>query len=119
MLEKRDDFIRLRSLPFISELKMYQPASNATLIFTDNSFIKYEVDEYDGNYYHKSGAPTDKLWMRLDTDVDPGMDEVFTSGNSLRPATMYTCRCKNYSTASWTTQQETQDESTRRVNKQR
>lgn len=118
-VEKRGDFIQLRSLPFISELKMYQPASNATLIFTDNSFIKYEVDEYDGNYYHKSGAPTDKLWMRLDTDVDPWMDEVFTSGNSLRPATMYTCSCPNYSKAILTTPQETQDEGTRRVNRQR
>ena len=28
--------------------------------------------------------------MRLDTDVDPWMDEVFTTGAKLRPATIYT-----------------------------
>ncbi len=118
-VERRGDYILLRSIPFVSELKLYQPASNATLIFTDYSFVKYEIDEYDGKYYHQSGAPTDKLWMRLDTDVNPWMDEVFTSGNPLRPATIYTCSCPSYSKSMLSAPQQTEDEGTRRTNRQR
>jgi hypothetical protein len=33
----------------------------------------------------------------LDTDVDPWMDEVFSTGNPLQPATIYTCSCPNHS----------------------
>ena len=80
-VERRGGKLLLRSSPFISELKLYQPIGNNTLIFTDYSFTKHEVDDYDGNYYHKTGHIKDKQWMRLDTDVDPWMDEVFTSAN--------------------------------------
>ena len=118
-VERRGNYIQLKSVPFVSELKLYQPAQDATLIFTDYSFTKYQIDEYDGRYYHQAGAPTDKLWMRLDTDVDPWMDEVFTSGNPLRPATIYTCSCPNYSKAMLSAPQQTEDEGTRRINRQR
>ena len=57
--------------------------------------------------------------MLLDTDVDPWMDEVFTTGNSLRPATVYTCSCPNHSHAILRTPQATQDDGTRKVNRQR
>ena len=96
--ERIGDKLELKSVPFISELKLYSPADgNATLIFTDYSFTKLSIDEYDGEYYHSQGKPGDAPWMRLNTDVDPWMDEVFTTGNSLRPATLYTCSCPNHS----------------------
>lgn len=116
--ERRGGKILLRSLPFISELKLYQPVGNNTLIFTDYSFTKTEIDEYDGKYYHKSGHINDELWMRLDTDVDPWMDEIFSSGNSLQPATIYTCSCPNHSHSMLRVPQDTQDENTRKTNRQ-
>jgi len=118
-VEERNGRLLLTSVPFISELKLYQPVGRATLIFSDYSFTKMEIDEYDGRYYHQAGAPSDKLWMRLNTDIDPWMDEVFTTGNPLRPATIYTCSCPNYSKAMLRAPQETQDEGTRKINRQR
>ena len=113
-------FIELTAVPFTSELKMYSPPDgNSILVFTDYSFTKLSVDEYNGNYYHSLGAPGSSPWMRLDTDVDPWMDEVFTTGNSLRPATIYTCSCPNHSHAILRTPQSTQDDGTRKVNRQR
>ena len=55
------------------------PGTN-TLIFADNSFTKTSLDEYDGQYYHTLSQPGDTLWQFIDTDVDPWMDEVFTTG---------------------------------------
>ena len=108
------------SVPFTSELKLYSPPDgNAVLVFTDYSFTKLSVDEYDGMYYHNLGAPGSSPWMRLDTDVDPWMDEVFTAGNSLRPATVYTCSCPNHAHAILRAPQETQDDGTRKINRQR
>ncbi len=118
-VERRNGKLLLKSLPFISELKLYQPIGNNTLIFTDYSFTKYEIDEYNGAYYHKSGHVNDKLWMRLDADVDPWMDEVFSSGNPLQPATIYTCSCPNHSHSMLRAPQDLQDEDTRKVNRQR
>lgn len=110
----------LKSVPLVAELKMYSPADdNTTLIFTDYSFTKLGIDEYDGEYYHESEAPNSSPWMLLDTDVDPWMDEVFTSGNSLRPATTYTCSCPNHSQSILRAPQESQDNGERRINRQR
>ena len=115
-----DGFLEFTSVPFTSELKMYSPPDgNAVLVFTDYSFTKLSIDEYDGNYYHNLGAPGSSPWMLLDTDVDPWMDEVFTTGASLRPATVYTCSCPNHSHAILRTPQSTQDDGTRKVNRQR
>ncbi len=112
--------LELTSVPFTSELKMYSPPDgNSTLVFADYSFTKLSIDEYDGNYYHALGKPGDSPWMNLDTDVDPWMDEVFTTGNSLRPATTYTCSCPNHSHAILRAPQETQDDGTRKINRQR
>ena len=113
-------FIELNSVPFTSELKMYSPNDGkAILVFTDYSFTKLSIDEYDGNYYHSLGKPGDTPWMLLNTDVDPWMDEVFTAGNSLRPATVYTCSCPNHSHSILRAPQSTQDEGQRKVNRQR
>ena len=118
-VEERNGRLLLTSVPFVSELKLYQPVGRAILIFTDYSFTKMEIDEYNDRYYHQAGAPSDKLWMRLNTDIDPWMDEVFTTGHQLRPATIYTCSCPNYSKAMLRAPQETQDEGTRKINRQR
>ncbi len=120
-VERRGGKILLRSVPFISELKLYKPVTNNTLIFTDYSFTKLEIDDYDDGqtYYHKTGSVNDKLWMRLDTDVDPWMDEIFTTGNTLAPATIYTCSCPNHSQSMLRAPQDTQDEDTRKTNRQR
>ena len=117
---EKDGFFEMTSVPFISELKMYSPPDgNATLVFTDYSFTKLSIDEYDGEYYHKPGAPGTSPWMLLDTDVNPWMDEVFTTGNSLRPATVYTCSCPNHAHAVLRAPQSTQDDGTRKTNRQR
>jgi hypothetical protein len=47
------------------------------------------------------------------------MDEVFTTGNSLRPATVYTCSCPNHSHAVLRAPQATHDDGTRKNNRQR
>jgi len=118
--EARDGKILLRSAPFISEFKFTKPTEgSASLVFTDYSFTKFGIDEYNGVYYHKQGSPKDVLWTRIDTDVDPWMDEVFTSGNPLSPATIYTCSCPNYSQSMLRAPQETEDEGTRKINRQR
>ena len=112
--------LEFTSVPFTSELKMYSPPDgNATLVFTDYSFTKTSIDEYNGEYYHSAGAPGSQPWLLIDTDVDPWMDEVFTTGNSLRPATVYTCSCPNHSHAILRAPQSTQDNGTRKVNRQR
>ena len=118
--ERRGDKILLRSAPFLSEFKFTKPTGgSASLVFTDYSFTKFGIDDYDGVYYHKQGSINDKLWTRIDTDIDPWMDEVFTSGNPLSPATIYTCSCPNYSQAVLRAPQETEDEGTRKINRQR
>ena len=106
--------------PFVSELKMYStPPGTNTLIFTDYSFTKLSIDMYDGVYYHKPGKLGDKVWQLLDTDVDPWMDEVFTAGVPLRPATVYTCSCPNHAHAILSAPQALQNEDTRKINRQR
>ena len=106
--------------PFVSELKMYStPPGTNTLIFTDYSFTKLGIDMYDGVYYHKPGKLGDKVWQLLDTDVDPWMDEVFTAGVPLRPATVYTCSCPNHAHAILSAPQALQTEDTRKINRQR
>ena len=97
---------------------MYARTPNSTLVFTDYSVTKLSIDEYDNNYYHALGAPGSSPWMRLDTDVDPWMDEVFTTGNSLRPATVYTCSCPNHSHSILRAPQSTQEEGKRKTNRQ-
>ena len=119
-VSSENGILQLKSVPFISELKLYSPPDgNATLVFTDYSFTKLSIDEYDGRYYHAPGKPGDSPWMRLNTDVNPWMDEVFTTGNPLTPATIYTCSCPNHSHSILRAPQETEDEATRKINRQR
>ena len=111
--------VRINSVPFQGELRMYTDVTNATLSFADWSFTRTDVDEYDGEYYHPLGVPGEEPWMRIDTDINPWMDEIFTSGMPLKPATVYSCSCPNHSQAILRAPQETEDNESRRINRQR
>ncbi len=89
--------LEITSIPFDSELTLYSNITNGYLVFSDTSFTKTSVDSYNGIYYHDLGSPGSAQWQRLDTDVDPWMDEVFTSGNQLKPADTFCCSCADYS----------------------
>ncbi len=107
------------SVPFDSEFRMTAPLGvQGILVFADWSFTKLSIDEYDGNYYHNPGKPGSEPWMRIDADVKPWMDEVFTQGNPIQPATVYTCSCPNHSHAILRAPQSTQDSGTRKTNRQ-
>ena len=109
----------MTSVPAVTEFKLIsEPDGGTTLIFTDYSFTKRTIDSYDNVYYHNDKIGQRK-WDRIDTDVDPWMDEVFTSGSALKPAVIYACSCPNYSQAILSAPQETQDEGTRKINRQR
>jgi hypothetical protein len=111
--------LNVRAVPFKGELRMYTEVTDATLSFADWSFTRTDVDAYDGVYYHQLGAPDEEPWMRINTDIDPWMDEIFTSGEPLKPATVYSCSCPNHAQAILRAPQETDDTNTRRVNRQR
>ena len=113
-------FIELTSVPFMSELKMYADLKDGILVFTDYSFTQMEVDEYDGDYYHALGKPADPVWMRLNTEIDPWDNRtIFSTGNPLKPATIYTCSCPNHAHAMLRAPQSTEDDGTRKINRQR
>ena len=118
-VQQTDDELIFTSVPFDSEFRMTAAVSGAaTLVFADWSFTKTSIDEYEGRYYHNPGAPGSEPWMRINTDVDPWMDEVFTTGNPLQPATVYTCSCPNHSHAMLRAPQATTDEGRRKTNRQ-
>ena len=110
--------VEIRAIPFKGELRMYTELTSATLAFADWSFTRTDVDAYDGVYYHQLGAPGSEPWMRIDSDVDPWMDEIFTGSEPLKPATMYSCSCPNHAQAILRAPQETDDTNTRRINRQ-
>lgn len=104
----RDNNLILTSVPATTSVELYSGIDgNGTLIFTDYSFTKSKL----GN--------EENPWLNIDTDVDPWMDEVFTSGNPLAPATLYSCSCPNHSHSILSSPQETQDNGQRKINRQR
>ena len=118
-VEEQAGQLTFTSVPFDSEFRMTLPtAGDAILVFADWSFTKFGIDEYDDGYYHDLGAPGTAPWMRIDTDINPWMDEVFTAGNPLRPATIYTCSCPNHSHAILRAPEATSDNGTRKRNRQ-
>ena len=113
------DNLVMTSIPATTEFKMIAETENFnTLVFADYSFTKKTLDTYDGEDYHQY-KPGEEPWKRIDTDVDPWQDEVFTSGQPLKPAVIYACSCPNYSHAILSAPQETQDDGTRKINRQR
>ena len=116
--EKGTDLV-IKSIPSTTEIKLYSPTTEQlTLIFTDYSFTKTSLDEYDGEYYHNDKPGSDP-WLLIDTDVDPWMDEVFTTGYSLRPAVVYACSCPSHSKSILSAPQETFDDNTKKMNRQK
>ena len=117
------DKVVFRAIPFKGELNLYTDIDNGSLSFADWSFTKRSLDTYDGESYHADVRDENKKslpeWQRIDTDIDPWMDEVFTTGQPLRPATIFTCSCPNHAQAILSAPQETQDEGTRKINRQR
>lgn len=110
-------FVLIEALSYPDELKLYAPATNGFLVFNSRSFTKTVLDEYGGLSYHIL-QPGEDPWKRLETDVDPWMDQTFTSGFNLVPATLYTCSCPAYSHAQLRIPQSTEGEFDRKVNRQ-
>jgi len=75
-------------------------------VFHDKSFVRYVKPS--SNAFRKA----------ITTNVDSWQDEVFTSGNPLQPAEMYSCDCPSYSRAILAMPQSTQDNETRKTNRQ-
>ena len=98
----KDDRWEITALPLNHTIKLSAPTEDGEgyIIFTDHSFTK----------------TTGKT---LYTDVDPWQDEVFTSGDPLRPAITYSCSCAAHSHSILRAPQITEDEGTRRNNRQR
>ena len=95
----------IESRPYFAEVKLYPALESGTqLVFTDNSFAKTFT--------------TEEKWTDLHTDVDPWMDEIFTSGLALRPSITYSCSCPNYSHTLLAMPQSNQDGNTRKANRQ-
>ena len=100
------NYLELVSVPFTSEIKLYAEINDATLVFAENSFVRY---------VEPSSAAFTKA---IDTNVDPWQDEVFTSGETLKPAEVYTCDCPSYSKTIIAMPQATQHNEERKVNRQ-
>ena len=106
-IKESPDGLTFNSVPFDSEFRMTaDPGPGPTLVFADWSFTKASLDDRDGK-------------LQINSDVDPWMDEVFTSGNPMKIATIYACSCPNHSQAQLRVPQEYEDEGTRKNNRQR
>ena len=103
----QENTLLIESIPFMSELKLYKDLTDGVIELADVSFTDKQPDD------KKPG------WVNLNVDVNPYMDEVFTSGGTLKPETLYSCSCPSYSKSILRAPQETQNEGTRRINRQR
>ena len=88
----------IESEPFQCSLQLYTPvASERYVVLSDNSFTKQEPDyNAAGEYNHALEAPGAKEWQKLNLDIDPWQDEVFTEGGPLTFADLYTCSCPDF-----------------------
>ena len=110
--DQGDGTTKIVSLPFVSELDLYAITreGDGFVVFDDKSFTKI-TPEPEGH-----GADTD--WQLLDLDVDPWMDEVFTSRTPLIPADLYTCSCPAYSKSILRMPETTENREQRKTNRQ-
>jgi len=117
--------VEITAVPFVGECKLYAPlGAEATVIFSDNSFTKTEVDtDIDGNYYHREERDDNgnilPQWTRIDTDIDPWSQTIFSANQGLKPAVIYACSCPAHSHAQLRMPQSTEDDETRKINRQR
>ena len=98
LVDETNNKLQIDSVPFQSSIRLFSPrASERYVVFSDNSFTKEYPDyDADGNYNHQQGLPGDKEWTKLDVDIDPWQDEIFTSGSALTFSDLYTCSCPDY-----------------------
>ena len=96
-IDETYNVLRIESVPFQSQLKLYTPREQYRwLVFADNSFTIQTPDvDKDGNYKHAPGKPGDQLWETLKIGVDPWQDEIFTN-TPLVISDLYTCSCPAY-----------------------
>lgn len=100
-----DNKLYITSEPFVSEVTLTPELTEGSyLVFTDKSFCKF--------------TQTDTKWTDLNTDVNPWMDEIFTSGKALRPAEVYTCSCPSHSHAILSVPQAIESIGDRKINRQ-
>lgn len=98
LVDETNNQLQIDSVPFQASIRLFSPrASERYIVLSDNSFTK-EYPDYndDGNYNHQQGLPGDKEWKKLNTDIEPWQDEIFTSGSALTFAELYTCSCPDY-----------------------
>tara|TARA_R100000664_G_C2754876_1_gene142528 strand:- start:908 stop:2737 length:1830 start_codon:yes stop_codon:yes gene_type:complete len=111
--------LEITATPFEAELKLFSITSDKYLVFTDNSFTLKELDTYGGEDYHAPGDPANPdPWYRIDTDIDPWMDEVFTAGQPLTIPDVYCCSCPSFSHAIIRMPETTSDQGKRITNRQ-
>ena len=122
-----DGFLVMESLPFSSEIKIYpELTASAFLVFSDYSFAKYTRPELDEEKSIDKaipdvpipGTPMYADYTEMTIDVQPWMDEVFTSREPLEPAVTYTCSCPDHAHSILAIPQATQDADTRKTNRQ-
>ena len=118
LVDEETNTLSMTSEPFQASIRLLTPrASERTVVLSDNSFTQEYPDYTDGEYNHALGVPGDKEWRKLNTDVDPWQDEVFTSGQPLVFADLYTCSCPDY-LHSIIRSPEVYDEKERKLNRQ-
>ena len=98
LVDEDNNQLQIDSVPFQASIRLFSPrASERYIVFSDNSFTKEYPDyDNDGIYNHQQGLPGDKEWKKLDIDINPWQDEIFTSGNALTFGDLYTCSCPDY-----------------------
>lgn len=98
LVDESNNQLQIDSIPFQASIRLFSPrASERYVVLSDNSFTKKYPDyDADGNYNHQQGLPGDKEWEKLNTDINPWQDEIFTSGNALTFDELYTCSCPDY-----------------------
>ena len=90
--------LELTSEPFQASLQLYSTSEQERwVVFSDNSFTHMEPDyDTNGNYNHTLGIPGEKEWQKINLDIDPWQDQIFTAGKPLTFADLYTCSCPSY-----------------------
>ena len=90
--------LELTSEPFQASIQLYGASEQERwVVFSDNSFTHMEPDyDSNGNYNHTLGIPGETEWQKLNLNIDPWQDQIFTAGKALTFADLYTCSCPSY-----------------------
>ncbi len=94
----------IEAVPFLSSIKLYPVLGDGTILI------------YDASSFMISNPRGERTY--LDLDVDPFIDEIFTSGLDLRPAILFSCSCPSYAKAKLAMPQSSQTDDQRKTNRQ-